>query len=218
MSDSLAEIEFPVVSLGTSCLARWMIHEVGVRQPTYPFDDVFGSIATVTDCLEDDFSIFMDWTDYLPGVNHHSWVPRRYDEEFGQTELFAHHDMRLVENQAKFARRVERFRKLREQPVVLFVIVAPKAIAPVYQLRRLAAVLLQQNEGFRLLAIRLGDGGLTIDEENLTLRNFNPRHPTMNGLHFPFPEDNAATCEIICQAISTTRERNRVPSELREAG
>lgn len=209
MKDSSFEVELPIGSLGTSCLARWMMREIGINQPTYPFDDVFGSIATVTDCLEDNFATSLNVNDYLPGKHHLVWVPRRYAEEFGLPEMFAHHDMQVVQNQEKFARRVQRFRRLRDRRNVLFVVVALETLAPVHQLRRLAELLRQQHSGSMLLAIRIGEDGPTVDEGHLTIRSYRPQQPTHNGLSYPIAADNIAVCDIIRQAVLSARERER---------
>lgn len=198
------------ISLGTSCVAHTMLQRAGFsNQPRFPFDDIFSSLAIVNHCLEDAFATFLDASDYLPSVNDQSWGQRRFREEYGQQHTFAHHDMRDPGNQAKFARRVERFLALGPSDRLFFTVIGwSREIDPEEVLRLrcnlthrfgecpLLLVSLNEPEPGRLAA--LGD-----QDPGLIARSHRTRTEE-SGVEFRDPDDNEAVTRIVADAAART--------------
>ena len=200
----------PVVSVGSFCLASAAIESAGVSQPSYPFDDIFSSMAIVIQCLEDDFTVFLDQKDYIALEQAENWVQRVYRESFGQQITFAHHDMSLDTNMASFRRKVDRFKAIRPEDNPLFVFID-------------YAVRMPRGDEFcrlrRSLTERFGECGLLV----ISFGSSEPDAPgwghpgilfrhrmlqadsRVDGVRFTDAEDNEAVSALIMEAMEATK-------------
>lgn len=112
-----------IVSIGTFCAAAAHLREAGLRDAAYPFDWLFSNPAMVADCIEDDFSTFLD-RKYLSKVDgerrcRHEFYQQRYP--MGAGAIFNHHDPSSEPDFSHFQRAIARFRKILEaQGTTLF--------------------------------------------------------------------------------------------------
>lgn len=197
----------PVVSLGTFCMTSAMIERAGISQPSYPFDDMFSSIAVVLQCLEDDFAVFLDDSAYLPIADPTGWVQRHYREQFGTRQTFAHHDMRLEPNRASFRRKVDRFRAIRPEDDPLFVIIDYPDRVPIGdEFDRLRAQLDRHFGDCTLLVVTLGAGEPMVPGWNrpgIVFRHWTPRQGSrIEGTAFTDAADNHAIIGFILEALA----------------
>lgn len=185
-----------VVSLGLSCMARYMIGRAGFDGPRYPFDDIFTCLPIVNDCLEDDFAEFLNFDRLLPGEHPQAWVQSGYLKRYGQTATIAHHDMNIAANRASFERKVWRFRGLRfHREPIAFVAIGPDHAFPAEQVLRLHRNLCKTFVVPKLMIIAIGDRPALVP--CVTALNIQPSVPTETGLDFPHPADNAAVIAMI---------------------
>jgi hypothetical protein len=196
----------PVVSLGTFCMTSAMIEWAGISQPSYPFDDMFSSIAVVLQCLEDDFAVFLDDSAYLPLGDATGWVQRHYRDEFGTRQTFAHHDMRLEKNRASFRRKVDRFRAIRGEDDPLFVIIDYSDRIPIGdEFDRLRRQLDRRFGDCILLVISLGASEPLVPGWNrpgIVFRHRTPRQDSrIEGTAFTDAADNHAIIGFIHEAL-----------------
>ncbi|QJU57617.1 hypothetical protein HL653_07270 [Sphingomonas sp. AP4-R1] len=164
-----------MISLGSFCIAKTMIERAGFSQPTYPFDDLFASVGCVTHAIDDGLKTFLDYDNLLPGPNDQSWVQRLYRQMLGEQMTFAHHDMRLPQNRAKFERRRDRLLALTKDNNPLFVLISyADRMGGVRQLEQLRDAISRRYGASHLLICTFGKSGVddVIDftAPNTTLR------------------------------------------------
>ena len=190
-----------IVSLGSFCLTRGIIDLCGIDQPSYPFDDTFISIRVAAHCLEDGFETFMDTANFLPADNEKSWVQRRFRDEYHTKNTFAHHDMRVGDNVAKFRRRIDRLMMLPRDERHLFVFMEyADRIGPPEWLDRLAAAVERRFPNAKLLLVAIGDGGvIETAKPNVIARRVHPSSE-VHGLHFSDPADNRTMVDLVLEA------------------
>ena len=195
-----------VISLGSFCLSNAMIERAGFEQPTYPFDDLFASVGVVTHALGDCLATFLNYDELIPAGNDHSWVQRHYRDEFGEQMTFAHHDMRLTENRAKFERRRARLLALTEHDNPLFVLIGyADRMGGAWQLGQLRRAVTERFGSSHLLICPFGD-----PEANAEVRQFSAPHTTMcflgepcqtNGMDFELDEHATFMVDAIRDAF-----------------
>lgn len=99
-----------VCSLGTLCHTAFILKELYLKKASYPFDWVYTSPTLVKACLDDDFKLFLDKSEYI-SLNSTSCAHKTYGR------LFNHRNP--LENEADYAytvRCVERFRTVLQSP------------------------------------------------------------------------------------------------------
>jgi len=131
------------VSIGPYCATGDILKNHGLKTETYPFDNIFSSLAIVTHCIDDKFKVFLDKQYYTPGTSavstrhsfycpfldtpllriHHMIVDgwsKDYNPSTGN--LFNHHNVMEDVDYEKFKRRTDRFLALLEgsEKTVLF--------------------------------------------------------------------------------------------------
>ena len=63
----MSEPEFKyVISFGTFCITSMILKKLKFKQFSCPFDWVFSSTKMIADCLEDNFTKFLDKKYYIP--------------------------------------------------------------------------------------------------------------------------------------------------------
>jgi hypothetical protein len=93
-------------SFGNSCYPGTIADIGGFRKFSGPFDWNAGSLAITEDCLDTDFSDFLDKSQYVPVVCHE---PRCGHKKYGET-YFIHKDPSRQDHYDYYCRTVERFR------------------------------------------------------------------------------------------------------------
>jgi hypothetical protein len=192
-----------VVSLGTFCLNQAMIRHSGVRQPSYPFDDIFSNIDIVIDCLSDGFAKFSDRSKYIQLGNSHQWGHQHYLDTLDFHLIFNHHDMSAEANIEKFGRRVDRLLALSEADNPLFVISANgERLRSVFAISALRRELARRFGRSHLLAIVIGEGMPCAEAArlpNATIRRFVPTSAS-DGVRFSDKADNDRFASLISEA------------------
>lgn len=198
-----------VVSLGSFCIAKTMIECAGFSQPTYPFDDLFASVGCVAHALDDGLRTFLDYDNLLPGPNDESWVQRRYRETLGEQITFAHHDMRLPENRAKFERRRDRLLSLSPTDNPLFVLIGhADRMGSAWRLRQLRRSITKRYGASHLLICPFGDSDANRDVWDFTAPHTTVRfladHCPTNGKDFERSEHR----DFMVDAIHSAYDRS----------
>lgn len=156
----------PLVSLGTHCYTSAMMKRWNLKPWSGPFDWLFASVPMVTHCIEDDFQVFLDRTQYEPvpleqrtaghAANrvHH----RLYRERYGIEFVFNHHDVHLDEDYAYLRRCVGRFREaLASSRPHAFVLTSWRYLGFEEDIGRLNAALRARSSSFKLVAIGVSE-------------------------------------------------------------
>ena len=115
-----------LASLGSFCLTGNILKNNGLRRYSLPFDWIFSSPQMLIDCLQDDFSAFLDRRHYR-SISDGRWNPgaehELYLQKYGIAAVFAHRDPTREEDYLYFKRCVDRFRDLlRSRDSKLFLI------------------------------------------------------------------------------------------------
>lgn len=103
-----------VISLGVNCLPCTMFKRFGIKRYSLPFDWLFSSPGMVSDCLRDDFSVFLDRQHYRE-VNDGQWPKADhvfYSGRYHLPPVFAHRNPVADQDYNYFVRCVERLRKI----------------------------------------------------------------------------------------------------------
>ncbi|WP_158302377.1 DUF1796 family putative cysteine peptidase [Sodalis glossinidius] len=108
-----------IASLGNHCLYSATLKDHGLKKYSLPFDCIFTHSEIILNCLNDDFSLFLDKKHYLsltnerhdrdyePGASH-----VYFENKHSTINTFNHRDVTQSENYNYIVRTVERFRKL----------------------------------------------------------------------------------------------------------
>ena len=101
-----------VASIGPNCAASWFCKRyLNVKRFSGPFDWIYSDPDVVTDCIENDFSKFLDVEEYTDHTYHGNGPHIAGHKTYGG-KTFEHHDPRLRHHYEYFARCVQRFRKV----------------------------------------------------------------------------------------------------------
>jgi hypothetical protein len=112
-----------ICSIGSFCQSSRLLQRLELKEESYPFDWILSNHKMVKHCIEDDFKIFLDKTQYtfIPTsaythkVCGHIYYSEIVDftNEHVPGAVFMHHDLAQDEKDyAYFTRCVDRFRKL----------------------------------------------------------------------------------------------------------
>jgi hypothetical protein len=151
-----------VISLGTHCFTSALLRRWGLRAWSGPFDWLFSSAAMVAHCIEDDFRLLLDPSQYEPvpiaeraaGPTANRVQHRYYRDVLGVEHVFNHHDVHLPEDHAHFVRAVERFRAaLASDGPKLFVMHRWHVSTSLDQLEPLRQVLAGRSRNYRLVVV-----------------------------------------------------------------
>ena len=109
----------PVISLGTSCIVSCTLRSMGIDQNPMPFDWLGSTPGMVRHCIETDFAMLLDKTQYRsltgnPGFRqpHEGCVHEFYAREFGIQRVFNHNDPTRAADYRYTETCVDRFRDL----------------------------------------------------------------------------------------------------------
>ena len=89
----------PVIPLGTACIVACTLRRMNLHQPPMPFDWLATTPAMIRHCLETDFSVLLDQTQYRsltgqarPGEPDDGCAHEYYAREHGIGRVFNHND------------------------------------------------------------------------------------------------------------------------------
>lgn len=119
-----------ICSLGSFCHTTCYLKDNKLRYCAYPFDGIVSSPDMVTDCLKDDFKLFLDRTRYEEYVNWDGSISSnhklygKFCHTFGLNKekildvTFRHSNVTKDKDYNSLVRKVERFRMLlkKEEP------------------------------------------------------------------------------------------------------
>lgn len=119
-----------VCSLGSFCHTACYLRDNKLQHCSYPFDYVFSAPEMVTDCLRDDFKLFLDRTRYEEYVYFDGTISSNHklygkfshsiglNKETHYNLTFRHNNITKDTDYNSFVRKVERFRLLlnKEEP------------------------------------------------------------------------------------------------------
>ncbi len=162
----------PVVSLGASCLVAYMLRRIGLDQPPMPFDWLATTPAMVRHCLETDFSVLLDRSQYrsltgqaAEGEPENGCAHEYYAREYGIGRVFNHNDPTRDADYRYTQACVDRFGDLLALPgAKLFVLVSPVARSAEEDFTALARLLDERTSSAALLhiAVQPPDPGLAV--------------------------------------------------------
>jgi len=196
-------------SIGSQCLTSVAMQAADIKRFSGPFDWIFSNLRMVCDCIEDDFSMFLDRSQYVRieperrsnpdgQFAHHIHYGRRY----GLHALFNHSDPTQPEVYAYLERCVDRFRQMLRSPEPqLLLAVSTREQGGRYAFDRLSKILASYPK-VEACVIILQDFGCTqaleIWEEHDRHRLFNLRSLSpIAGIHFENASDNAYLTQLL---------------------
>lgn len=142
------QVPSQVVGLGMRCTTAQVLHDIGARSASYPFDWIFSTPEIVVRCLEDDFALLLRHEEYLPtsslkrGHNLALCDHRTFRDDFGVWNMFNHHNPMEPSGYAYLQRCVDRFRALADaDDPTLFVVLADNHMEPDAAYLRLTGLL-----------------------------------------------------------------------------
>lgn len=103
----MTDIKF-ACSLGTTCSSAELLKRIGWRVCAYPFDWVFSNLEIISHCIETDFSLLLDKSQYVD--IQVKWNSDQCGHKTYEPNMFNHRDMRKEENYAYLMRSVDRIR------------------------------------------------------------------------------------------------------------
>lgn len=98
-----------VCPFGFMCTSALLTARMQLRKQSFPFDWVFCDFDVVKDCLENDFSVFLDKTQYTDPV--FKFTDRQCGHAKYHEDFFFHKHPRTDEDYQYYQRTVERFRE-----------------------------------------------------------------------------------------------------------
>lgn len=97
-------------SLGTLCQTSEVLKNNNLKLCSYPFDWIFSDTNTILDCLQDNFTKFLDSSFYIN--NKHQFNPRQCGHSIYHEDFFFHKNPRNIDDYNYYTRCVKRFKNL----------------------------------------------------------------------------------------------------------
>lgn len=115
-----------VCSLGDHCITSKRIKEMGLKKMSFPFDWIFSNTDMILECIEDDFKVFLDKSNYVSLPNS------RCGHKIYHERMFEHHEpLKNADHYDYFIRCIARFRALLEsEKPKLFIITSTNNSLP----------------------------------------------------------------------------------------
>jgi hypothetical protein len=164
-----------VCSLGSFCHAACYLKDNKLQHCSYPFDYAISAPEMITDCLRDDFKLFLDRTRHVEyeekGVlmsNHKLYGKFCHivglNKEIFLNSTFRHHNITKDKDYNSFVRKVERFRMLlkKEEPK-LFLLFSQDEEYTKKEISELNDMLKTKTTNYQILCVTM-------------LNDFHPRH------------------------------------------
>ncbi len=162
----------PVVALGTGCIVAYTLRRIGLDQPPMPFDWLATTPAMVRHCLQTDFLVLLDRSQYSSltgqggeGEPEDGCAHAFYAREYGIARVFNDSDPTREADYRDTEACVGRFRDVLASPEAkLFVQVAPVAPGSGDEFAALATLLDERTANATLLhvAVQPPDPGLAV--------------------------------------------------------
>jgi hypothetical protein len=130
--------EAPIfISLGSYCAPAYVLKEMGLRKPTFPFDWILSIDGEkLLEVLEDDFLHFLDLEYLIPGPKSELLGNTYYHLEFSHTKKsnglpYYYDNEELDKFIASYQRKIERFRNLKSYPGKVYFVRVPCALSTI---------------------------------------------------------------------------------------
>ncbi len=123
------------ISLGSYCAPAYILKEMGLRKPVYPFDWILSIDGEkVIEILEDDFLHFLNPEYLIPAPKSELLTNTYYHLEFSHTKKSKGLPYYLDNEEfeqfiASYERRIERFRNLKTYPGKVYFVRVPSALS-----------------------------------------------------------------------------------------
>tara|TARA_Y100000992_G_C21247021_1_gene483854 strand:- start:298 stop:963 length:666 start_codon:yes stop_codon:yes gene_type:complete len=101
-----------ICSLGTLCHSSWYLKENKLKLCSYPFDWIISSPDSIIDCLNDDFSKFLDKSYYIKKRKSYCTHSYYSTKKFQNTRFIHHNPLENEKDYKYYERCVNRFRNL----------------------------------------------------------------------------------------------------------
>jgi hypothetical protein len=157
-----------VCSLGSFCFPANYMRTHNLQKCSYPFDYILTGPEVITDCLKDDFKLFLDKSRHERLVNEGNRISSNH-KLYGKfsngknfiglkvlNETFKHHDITDDDIYASFERKIERFRiLLKKDEPKLFLLFAQDEEYDRRRVDELNRVLKEKTSNFQILCISM---------------------------------------------------------------
>ncbi|ABQ70344.1 hypothetical protein Swit_3999 [Rhizorhabdus wittichii RW1] len=206
-----------VLSIGAQCLTSTMLKAAGLKRYSAPFDWIFSNLRMVSDCIEDDFAVFLDRRHLkpVPVEQRHTADScfadhDHYRRRYGLNTMFNHYDPVSAEGYAYLERCVARFRAaLASGRPHLLLAIAERYQGGWFGFDRLCAAL-DSYPAIELLVLispeRRAPQGLELWEQRGRHRLAYLHTPSpVAGIHFEAEEDNIFLGETLRRLIALNR-------------
>ena len=100
-----------ICSLGTLCHTASWIKQMQMKKCSFPFDWIYSNINMIIDIIDDDFKIFLDRNNHIPGKRETDGKRMSGHKVYGE-RIFNHHYLLDDDTYNYFVRCVKRFRLL----------------------------------------------------------------------------------------------------------
>ena len=165
-----------VCSLGSFCHTACYLKDNKLLLCSYPFDYIVSAPEMVTDCLRDDFKLFLDktryeiYTNWDGSLSSNHKLYGKFCHTFGTHKekildlTFRHHNVTTDKDYNSFIRKVERFRELlkKEEPK-LFLLFSQDEEYTQKEIFELNDILKTKTTNYQIMCITM-------------LNDFHPRH------------------------------------------
>jgi len=206
-------------SLGNNCSASTILKKAELKTESYPFDWIFSSEQMVKHCIEDDFKIFLDKSQYNTNLvdshicehEFYSTMVENYQDVKGKEKVIFNHHNPLTNDKdySYFERCVVRFRELlasdEEKIFILFQIGAEDITNGITESLKLSEFLKNYTNNFTLIVMHQTIGNRQhyqlIKGENLRFINLQTFSKSL-GLGF----ENAIDDEYINNIFNEIRK------------
>lgn len=99
-----------ISSIGEFCHVSYVLKQAGYKYFSLPFDWILSTKFIILDCLEDNFSKFLNKSFYID--NESTTDPKSAGHSYYKKNMFVHHNPRNQDDYDYFTRSVDRFRKV----------------------------------------------------------------------------------------------------------
>jgi hypothetical protein len=195
-----------VMGLGVQCFTAVLLRDAGMRRFSGPFDWLFAGPSITSHCFKHGMNDLLDRSQYIPDSHPKGWRHAGFTKQFGAGPIFAHHDMSLDEEYARFERAARRFETIISgDQRTLFVLMAPIEITRSPSVDELIQSISDRMTQYRLVIIGYEEPTLT-DPRSVELIKENecvdyyrvtPKSGMPTGLQFEDPSDNEMVQAVI---------------------
>jgi Putative papain-like cysteine peptidase (DUF1796) len=198
-----------ILSLGSHCYPSWLLKRMGLKRFSTPFDWIFSDPLMVADCINDDFSAFLDKQQIISShLGNGEFGHNLYSEKYQRESIFNHHNPRDSDSDYEyFVRAATRFSLvLRSRQTKLFVCLAAPSRLSDAATSELLEALNRSTSHFYCLFIECEPSDncrttplVTAEKSTNMFAKYKlvPTSPMINGLSFEREADNEAVSNLL---------------------